>query len=71
LVFVLAISSYVTPVILGGSRVQLMAPLVVQQLIETFLWPFGAALALVLATAGTVSVWLWARFTLRLMRGVA
>jgi putative spermidine/putrescine transport system permease protein len=71
LVFVLAISAYVTPVILGGSRVKLMAPLVVQQLIEAFLWPFGAALALVLATAGGIAVWLWARLTLRLMRGVA
>jgi putative spermidine/putrescine transport system permease protein len=71
LVFVLAISAYVTPVILGGSRVKLMAPLVVQQLIEAFLWPFGAALALVLAAAGGIAVWLWARLTLRLMRGVA
>jgi putative spermidine/putrescine transport system permease protein len=71
LVFVLAISSYVTPVVLGGSRVKLMAPLVVQQLIETFLWPFGAALALVLALSGGLCVLLWARLTLRLMRGVA
>ena len=45
LVFVLAASSYVTPVVLGGSRVKLMTPMVVQQLAETFLWPFGAALA--------------------------
>jgi putative spermidine/putrescine transport system permease protein len=70
LVFVLAISSYVTPVVLGGSRVELMAPLVVQQLIETFLWPFGAALALVLAISGALAIWVWTRLTLRVMQGV-
>lgn len=71
LVFVLAASSYVTPVILGGSRVKLMTPMVVQQLAETFLWPFGAALAIVLAVIGAICVFAWARTTQRLMRGEA
>jgi putative spermidine/putrescine transport system permease protein len=69
LVFVLAASSYVTPVVLGGSRVKLMTPMVVQQLAETFLWPFGAALAIVLAVIGGISVFVWARATQRLMKG--
>ncbi len=69
LVFVLAASAYVTPVVLGGSRVKLMTPMVVQQLAETFLWPFGAALAIVLAVIGGISVFVWARATQRLMKG--
>ena len=69
LVFVLSVSSYVTPVVLGGSRVQMMAPIVVQQLDETFLWPFGTALAIVLAITGALSVVAWFRITQRLFRG--
>ena len=69
LVFVLSVSSYVTPVVLGGSRVQMMAPIVVQQLDEAFLWPFGTALAIVLAITGALSVVAWFRITQRLFRG--
>ena len=71
LVFVLSASSYVTPILLGGSRVQLMAPMVVQQLADAFLWPFGAALAIVLAITGGLSVLVWLRITQRLIRGAA
>jgi len=69
LVFVLAASSYVTPVLLGGSRVKLMATMVVQQLAETFLWPLGCALAIVLASVGALAVFAWAHFTQRLIKG--
>jgi putative spermidine/putrescine transport system permease protein len=69
LVFVMAASSFVTPVLLGGSRVKLMATTVVQQLSEAFLWPFGAALAIVLAFVGAMSVLAWARLTQRLIKG--
>lgn len=71
LVFVLTISSFVTPAILGGHRVQLMAPLIVQTLIDSFLWPVGAALALVLAAAGALVLWLGTRLTERAMRRLA
>lgn len=70
LVFVLAMSAYVTPVMLGGAQVKTMPVLVVQNLIDTFQWPMGAALALVLAVTGMVLVWVYARLTGRLMRGV-
>jgi putative spermidine/putrescine transport system permease protein len=70
LVFVLSVSSYVTPVVLGGSRVKMMAPIVVQQLDEAFLWPFGTALAIVLAVTGGLSVAAWFRITQRLFKGV-
>lgn len=68
LVFVMAASSYVTPILLGGSRVKLMATMVVQQLSETFLWPFGAALAIVLASVSAALVFAWARVTQRAMK---
>ena len=49
--FVLSVSAYATPVMLGGARVRTIPVMVVQQLIDNFQWPFGAALALVLAVA--------------------
>jgi len=70
LVFVLALSAYVTPVMLGGAQVKTMSVLVVQSLIDNFQWPTGAALALILSMTGALAVWLYARFTGRLMRGV-
>jgi putative spermidine/putrescine transport system permease protein len=69
LVFILAASSYVTPILLGGSRVKLMATMVVQQLTETFLWPFGCALAIVLAGTGALAVLAWSQVTQRLVKG--
>ncbi|MGH1484173.1 MAG: ABC transporter permease [Geminicoccales bacterium] len=71
LVFVLTISSYVIPILLGGFNVVIMPTLVVQQLLDAMLWPFGAALAFVLAIAGTLVVWAYLVLTNRLMRGVA
>ena len=71
LVFVLSVSSYVTPVLLGGSQVQLMAPMVVQQLADAFLWPFGSALAIVLSVVGGASILLWLVITQRAMKGAA
>jgi putative spermidine/putrescine transport system permease protein len=70
LVFVLAVSAYVTPVMLGGSRVRTMPVLIVQQLIDNFKWPFGAALALILAASVTVVVVIYIRLTAPLMRGI-
>jgi len=68
LVFVLAISAYVTPAMLGGARAKTMSVLVVQYLIDNFRWPAGAALAIVLAGAAIVSVSLYFMLTRRLMR---
>jgi putative spermidine/putrescine transport system permease protein len=69
LVFVLSASAYVTPVVVGGSQVKLMAPLVVQQLADAFLWPFGSALAIVLSVVGAVSILLWLLITQRAIKG--
>lgn len=68
LVFVLACGAYVTPLLLGAGRVHTTTTVVVHQL-ELFLWPFGAALALVLSLVGLMVVWLYARLSGRVLRG--
>ena len=63
LVFVLAISAYVTPALIGGLRVKTAAVSVVDALIDSFQWPFGSAMALILAVIGGGCVVLFARLT--------
>jgi len=63
LVFVLAVSAYVTPVLIGGMRVKTMAVIVVETLIDQFQWPFGSALALILSAAAALVVVLFMRLT--------
>lgn len=71
LVFVLSLSAYVTPVMLGGAQVKTMSVLVVQNLIDNFQWPAGAAQALVLTACGMLAVALYIRLTGRFMKGLA
>jgi len=71
LVFVLTMSAYVIPILLGALKVMLMSTLVVQQLIDAFLWPFGAALAFILSATGAVTIFVYVRVTARLMRRIA
>jgi putative spermidine/putrescine transport system permease protein len=70
LVFVLACGAYITPMLLGAGRVHTTTVSVIQ-LLEQFLWPFGAALSLVLAVVGLVAVGLYVRLSARWMRGLA
>ena len=71
LVFVLAASAYVIPMLIGGGRVQTMVTVIVQQLLGGFLWPFGAALALVLSLAVIIALTGFTLFTRRSMRRLA
>ena len=71
LVFVLTISAYVIPVLLGALKFKIMATLVIQLLIDAFLWPFGAALAFILSASGAAVVYLFIRVTGPLMKGLA
>lgn len=63
LVFVLSLSAYVTPALIGGLRVKTMAVSVVDALIDTFQWPFGSAMALMLSLTGALIVAAFARLT--------
>ncbi len=48
LVFTLAVSAFVTPSLIGGPRIKLMATLIYQQSMGLLNWPFGAAIAFVM-----------------------
>lgn len=56
LVFVLSISAFVTPVLLGGQTIMMMSLLVIQQFIGVFAWPFGAALAMTLSVTTIAAI---------------
>ena len=48
LVFTLAISSFVTPALIGGARLNLMSTMIYQQAMTLLNWPFGAAIAFIM-----------------------
>lgn len=48
LVFILCMNAYATPVLLGGTGITMMAPVVYDQITKASNWPFGSALALLL-----------------------
>ncbi len=48
LCFILAMNAYATPILLGGPRFQMMAPLVYDQIAQQANWPLGSALAFIL-----------------------
>jgi len=66
IVFVLALGFFITPALLGGGRVMMIAVLIEQQVRETLNWPFAAALSAVLLAA-TLAVYALAQ---RFMRPV-
>ncbi|CAD5260700.1 putative spermidine/putrescine transport system permease protein [Bosea sp. 62] len=48
LVFILAMNAYATPYLLGGSRFQMMAPMLYREYAQNNNWPFAAAIAFIL-----------------------
>lgn len=48
IVFMLTISAFITPRLLGGASVQMLGSLIYEQVMVVLNWPFGAALSLVL-----------------------
>jgi len=56
LVFCVAISSYVTPALMGPSGAKYSATLVYQQFVSTFNWPRGAAIAAVLLAVTAIAI---------------
>jgi ABC-type spermidine/putrescine transport system permease subunit I len=66
LVFVLSVAAYVTPALLGGQGLALMPSVIVQQLTGSFAWPFGGALAVVMACSTLAIVAVFTLLTQRL-----
>ena len=58
IVFVLSLGFYITPALLGGGKVIMLAVLIEQEVRQTLNWPFAAALSAVLlvATLGVYTV---------------
>src|SRR5262249_4645101 len=71
LVFVLAVSSYVIPVLLGGFKVLTTPLLVVQTAIDVNNWPGAAAQAVVLFAASLGCIGVYFVLMNRAMRGLA
>ena len=46
--FVLSLGFFITPALLGGGKVMMLAVLIEQQIHQTLNWPFAAALSAVL-----------------------
>jgi putative spermidine/putrescine transport system permease protein len=71
LVFVLAVSSYVIPVLLGGFKVLTTPLLVVQTAVDVNNWPGAAAQAVVLFAASLACIALYFALMNRAMRGLS
>ncbi|MET4279537.1 putative spermidine/putrescine transport system permease protein [Bradyrhizobium sp. F1.2.2] len=52
LIFVMAVSAFVTPRLVGGPRAQMIGGFVYDQILSTSNWPFGAAMAFILFAIG-------------------
>jgi putative spermidine/putrescine transport system permease protein len=61
-VFTLSMSAFVTPAILGGTRVRVVAYLIYEEFLLSLNWPFGAALALLLVLITAVVVIVYNRW---------
>ncbi|WBL77947.1 ABC transporter permease [Bradyrhizobium xenonodulans] len=52
LVFVLSISAFITPRLIGGSRVAMLGSLIYERIMAELNWPSGAAMAFILFVSG-------------------
>lgn len=61
-VFILSLGFYITPALLGGPRLLMIATLIDQQVNEMLNWPFAAAMAVLLLVLTLALVTLFTRF---------
>ncbi|EHR01010.1 MULTISPECIES: ABC transporter permease [Bradyrhizobium] len=70
IVFVLSISAFITPRLIGGARVAMLGSLIYETIMAQLNWPFGAAMAFVLFVSGlaftvALNALVASRFTVR------
>lgn len=65
IVFSLSVSAFVTPSILGGTRVKLLSTFIYDQIVSLLNWPYGAAIGFVLVAVSTVLLLLFSRLLRR------
>src|SRR5215471_3207074 len=61
LVFALCLSAYVTPALLGGGRIKVMASLIFEQFMRTSNWPLGSAVACLLLIVTGIVIFAYGR----------
>ncbi len=57
LVFVLAVNSFATPSLVGGSSIQVVSIFIYNEALALFNWPFGAAAAIILLALVLLLIW--------------
>ena len=65
IVFSLSVSSFVTPAILGGPWVKLLAVIAYEQTVTVLDWGFGATISVIMLLVTLALVWLSTRFAAR------
>ena len=63
--FALAMNAYATPVLIGGPKMQMMGPVVYEQIVKVSNWPFGSTLACMLMLVTLVLTIVSTRFLSR------
>ncbi len=71
LVFVLSVSAYVIPSLLGGYNVLTAPLLIVQTVMDLFNWPLGSALAMILFGVTVITIFIYNRVLARASRGLS
>jgi putative spermidine/putrescine transport system permease protein len=71
MVFSLAVSSFVTPAILGGPQVKVMSFLTYEQVTTMMNWPFGSAIGFLLIFIATITIIVYSKLLTRSEKGVA
>jgi len=63
--FVVVMSSFITPSLLGGGRVYVMATAIYQEALETLNWPVAATVSIILIAVFAVTVTAYERVSRR------
>lgn len=58
LVFVLSVSQFIVPALLGGGKINMIANLIELQFGESFNWPLGAGLAIFFSALTLIGLWI-------------